>query len=99
LTLDTFKMEAITVLDQPDLLTACVRRLLSEERNRQLKDIRVKHDYMSLSYLIRIDMLIGDADLRSGMIEIPEFTTGLSSSLVIEKTLNRIEDIVTKVGK
>ena len=102
MTLDTFKMEAIAVLTQPGLLTACVRRLLSEERNSQLRSINVRLDDLSLSYEIMIDMFIQYDDykvLRRSTFEIPEFTTGLSSALVIEMCLDHIDSMVMRPGK
>ena len=102
MTLDTFKLEALAVLTHPGLLTACVRRVSSEERNGQLRSISVRHDYMSLSYMVTIDMLLehnGQLDAMRHAFEIPDFTQGLSSALVIERCLKHMDDMVTRSGK
>ena len=102
MTLETFKMEAISVLTHPGLLTVCVRRLLSEERNSQLRSINVRADDLSLSYKITIDMLLehnGQLDNMRHAFEIPDFTQGLSSALVIERCLKHMDDMVTRSGK
>jgi len=102
MTIDNNIMAVIAVLKHPGLLVSCVRRNISTELNEMLKDINVKPNDLSLTYSVRIEMLIevdGIFNKYIGGFEVFDSDMYLGSAIVIERCLKCIDDIVARAKK
>jgi hypothetical protein len=100
MTIDTFKMEAYAILNDPATLLAMVRSLSSVERNNQLWDIMVKDDEVSLTYRVYVYMLIGPEGKRKVCIDsfqVPEFLTGNGTTLIVQRCLKLMDTMTAEV--
>jgi hypothetical protein len=100
MTIDTFKMEANELLNDQYLLLQMVRRLSSDERNKQLWDIIIKYEDVSLTHRIYINMLIGPEGKRKICIDsfqVPEFLTGSGTTLIVQRCLKLMDKMTEGV--
>jgi hypothetical protein len=91
-------MEVEHLLSNPDIIMSMLRRVSSDKRNEQLRNLMVNRDELSLSYRIHITMYLelkGESRLHTDSFQVPETNLTTNGPYIIERSL-KLMDYMTR---